>query len=193
MRAINQLDRAVESLDAERSLLDQQSVVQVAFEGATSALYSRFGLRSPFPSVRDAPVAIDLPAALDALRADTLALARVSWTGARGASAKLLSDLAIALGDAAAEELQFHARRLERLSENGFGQARIMREGLSAALDGLARGPHDARAVADARAAIANIDITEGVAFQRATIQDAVRATVDAVIVSRSAPRPDRA
>ena len=81
-------------------------------------------------------------------------------------------------------EVRFQAKRLHRSERLSLGLARWIAEGLTAATNALealgAQGDISNFWIAQARASTAAIDVKSGLTFQRAVVQDATRATLDA-------------
>lgn len=147
----------------------------------------------PLSSMRDG---------LESASASVLALGRAKWRHAREPAARtLLSFAAMAAaadcrGNAAknVERIRFEAERLTRSDALSFGQPGWIKSGLVAALDALDAlepppQPRAPSATSAARRAVGSIDAHELLGFQRAAVQDAFRATLDAfAIVARSIP-----
>ena len=181
---------ALQELDGTRPLLEQQPSVIVALEAATDAVFLAHDADPPFP-LPDVDAGTSRPpaAALDDARADTLALARAGWPDAHTFAAKLMTDLADVLAASSCTgaedgvaELRFQAQRLEHPRQGGFDEPGSIKAALTAALDVLQQGAPDATSVRDARDAVASINEHASLPFQRAPIQDAVRATLDAFV-----------
>jgi hypothetical protein len=89
-------------------------------------------------------------------------------------------------------ELRFEAQRLDRADRMSFSLAHWIQEGLVAALKALeALSPSNEPAafwIRQARSAARAIDENSGLAFQRAIVQDAIRATLDAFVVLGRGP-----
>ena len=83
-------------------------------------------------------------------------------------------------------EVRFEAKRLHRSDRLSFSLAHWIKEGLTAALAALEslirQSDPSAFWIAQARSSITAIDAKSGLTFQRAVVQDAVRATLDAFI-----------
>lgn len=141
----------------------------------------------PAPSAVEAAVAPSTPPerALRDAREHARALARADWSHVPGEAGKVVGDLASVVasygGDAREhEELAFQSKRLAETKGSGFDQVRWIKHALDTALGALEAHGGDGPAIDDARQAIANIDAGQSVAFERAPIQDAIRATLDA-------------
>ena len=128
---------------------------------------------------------------------DVSVLATARWGNARAAAARALSSLAqvIAIADRHSQckrqisDMRLQIERLENTSALAFGQSQWIKSGLTAALDAFDRLYSAASAdvlewSAAARRAVAGINDKESLGFQRATIQDGFRATVDAFAVA---------
>lgn len=147
----------------------------------------------PLSSMRDG---------LESASASVLALGQAKWRHAREPAARSLLSFAemAAAGDCtgnavkAVEHIRFEAERLTRSDALSFGQPGWIKSGLVAALDALdaLESPAQQRTpsiTSAARRAVGSIDTHELLGFQRAAIQDAFRATLDAfAIVARSTP-----
>lgn len=186
-RALLLLDDTLDRFDAARPLLDQQSLVVTAFEIIGNSIAVAEQVAPPFALPHEAPTGVRSRAdAMRAARADVLAAARANWTSADGATAKVLEDLADLIDSsprtqgAGSAEVRLQAGRLRRAGTSGFDEQRWIKVALLAALVSLEGA--DAASIDDARAAVVNIDDHKGAAFQRGTIQDALRATVDAFL-----------
>lgn len=182
------LDTTLDALDPDRPLAAQQSTVVAALEAATNTLALLQSKAPPFPEPDPHWAHRSPEVALASARELTLEIARADIGKAAPGIGRLLEDFAALLhaeGPAAADEvtrLRFYAKRLTGNQPGILEEARWIREALTAALDGLEAG-RSIRA-ADARAAVRNISTARSVAFQRARVQDAVRATLAAFIRS---------
>jgi hypothetical protein len=141
------------------------------------------------PPLRPGSVELEVEKA----RAMVLELGRARWTSGRLAASQALSALADVLVAADASggvvaqvrELRFQAERLSRTDTSSLGEAGWVKKALTAALHGLNRLGGEERVASSkwgpaARAAVASIEERSSINLQRAAVQDAFRATIDA-------------
>ncbi len=190
---------AVHALDDKRALADQRDHVVAGLEAITDAVFLLRNRRAPFPLVIENGKSTRTPAAaLAAARRDALAIARAPWIAANAGTGAFVLDLAdmLAAHDGAdvregVAGLRLDAQRLSN-AEGVFDRAARLKRALRAAVDLLERTGVDPMWVRDARDAVSGIDPHGDIAFQRAEIQDAVRATVAAFAAADLAPRVAR-
>jgi hypothetical protein len=148
-----------------------------------------------------------LPVELEVERARStvLHLARARWTNGREAASRALSalaDLLVAADSSEAREtqvteLRFQAERLNRPGTSSLGEAAWVKKALTAALKGLERlGGKERVGLSDwsqaARQAVDSIEERSTINLQRAAVQDAFRATIDAFAAELPADVPRR-
>jgi hypothetical protein len=215
--AVGQLGRALDAMSAAPQTADGCRNALVAFRAATDAVFAGLHGEPPFAendldALESEPLAT-MQAGIEPARAALIALGKAGWQHARGDAAQALRLFAAMLRAADCAErltgkisdLRFQAERLTRSDALSFGQTRWIKQGLSAALDGLdALDAGDSvaarvqaapvpgapvRLTHAARAAVAGIDAEHLLGLQRTSIQDAFRATLDAfAIAANSAP-----
>jgi hypothetical protein len=138
----------------------------------------------------EVPVLASSPAgALAAASAHARALAAAGWSDAPVEAGNVIAELAnvVAAYDGASRahaELVFQSRRLSRPARGVFDEVRWIESALSTALAALEARSGETAATRDARQAIDSIDPRRSIAFQRAPIQDAVRATLVAYVLA---------
>jgi hypothetical protein len=193
--ALRELAEAREQLDDLLRLDDQRDRLTHSLQAVTNAIFLARGAKPPFEA--STPVFharhIELGSFEDELaraRRDIASLASISLMGSRLASARALASMAdmIEAGDSGraltrqVAELRFQTARLDRGPQTALGRAGWIRAGLQAAVDALVLSRGQARSawIDEAQRAVAGIDEGSASSFQRAAIQDAFRATVDA-------------
>ncbi len=198
--AVAALGRTLEAVRRERPLLEQRERVREALRAAANASFLRRGLAAPFDAseLTDVVNVQSVRVELDDARAEVLELGQLSWDRATAAAGRALSSLADALTAADCERrlrgtiggVRFEAARLSDSGGVGLQQAAWIKTGLSNALDALDRlapaqeGGYQASSVtADARKSVAAISEQQSFVFQRAGIQDAYRATLNALLL----------
>lgn len=189
LTALATADDAIGNIEPDRPLLDQQPVIVDALEAVTNAAAVVRGAPPPFGIAEAKPPEPDRsPAtALADARKHALALARSGWMDVRPAASSFIADLANVLAACPGTrdqvtKLLLESERLAHATLGGYEEARWIKGALGVAIESLQTQVGGAGAGRDARDAIANIDVRSSLAFQRATIQDAVRATLDAFI-----------
>ncbi|HLL24601.1 MAG TPA: hypothetical protein VK427_20860 [Kofleriaceae bacterium] len=190
VKNLSAFDAALGSLDGKRGLQVQQATLVAALESLTNTIALLRDQRAPFAeTTRRWPVQPPEVALANA-KEHALAMASADFADAGSAAARVIEDLAsvaASYGAEAADEttrLRFQAQRLGGERPGVLDEARWIREALSTALDALEAG-RNVRA-RDARDAVENISNARGLAFQRASIQDALRATLSAFIVAET-------
>lgn len=199
-KAIRAFSEAVEAVSKQRPLLKQHRSVAVAFRAATDAVFLAAGGEAHFGEAEAGAsdvAQVSLEGAVDAARAEVLKLGQTDWVQARQESSRALSALADVLAVADRQnalgrkvsDLRFQAERVRYADSLAFGRAAWIKAGLSAALDAL-----DTLRLSDAqrlsvwtraaRRAVGNIEDRDSLAFQRAAVQDAFRATIDAFVAA---------
>jgi len=215
--AVAKLGRALDAMRAAQQTADGCRSALAAFRAATDAVFAGLRGEPPFAesdldALESAPLST-MQAGIEPGRAALISLGKSGWQHARGDAADALRLFAAMLraADCAGRltgkisDIRFQAERLTRSDALSFGQTRWIKQGLSAALDGLdalelgdsgtlraqaAPSPTaPARPTDAARAAVAGIDARHLFGLQRTSIQDAFRATLDAfAIAANSAP-----
>ncbi len=190
---------AVRTLEAARPLADQRDQVIAGFQAITDIVFLLHHRRAPFPLViASGETTRTMAAALTAARLHALAIARAPWIAANAGTGAFVLDLADMLAardganvHAGGAGLRLDAQRLAIVDEPALERAKRLKRALSSALDLLAPTGVDPMWILDARDAVSGIDPHGDIAFQRAEIQDAVRATLSAFaaadLVQRSA------
>jgi hypothetical protein len=193
--ALHALRESTEAIDDLLALSNQRPRTVSALHSAADAVFLARGGEAPFGEgerveARSAPLA-SFETELGRAEDEVSKLAQTSVTRSRQASAAALAALAdvVAAADQGERltkqvtEIRFEAERLERANASEFGQAGWIRSGLESALDALvalhSENP-SSRWIRVAQRAVANIDQRTSLSFQRATVQDAFRSTVDA-------------
>jgi hypothetical protein len=192
LRALRESTQAIDDLLA---LSNQRPRTVSALHAAADVVFLARGGEAPFGAGKrveapSAPLA-SFEKELGRAEDEVSKLAQSSVTGSRLATAAALAALAdvVAAADRGERltkqvvEIRFEAERLERASASEFGQAGWIRSGLESALDALvASHPENPSSpwIRIAQRAVANIDERSSLSFQRATVQDAFRSTVDA-------------
>ncbi|HEX2877565.1 MAG TPA: hypothetical protein VHP33_40230 [Polyangiaceae bacterium] len=193
--ALRALRQTAHDLDDLLALANQRPRTVAALHAAADAVFLARGGEAPFGEAKrmEAPPAPlgSFEAELDRAHDEVSRLAQSNLVEARKAAAAALS----ALGNvvAAADEgnrlgkqiaeIRFEAERLERAHANQFGQSGWIRSGLESAVDALAAlhgGNRSSPWLRIAQRAVANIEQRSWLSFERAQVQDAFRATVDA-------------
>jgi hypothetical protein len=181
-------------LDELLLLDDQRPRLKESLRAAADAVFVARGGEPPFddptPTTREGAPLGPFDEQLARARQHVAEVARIPLMGSRQASARALGALAdmIEAADSAGRlsqqigELRFQATRLARGPETALGRAGWIRAGLQAAVDALllVNGGRRSTWIDEAQRAVAGIDETSPSSFQRAGIQDAFRATVDA-------------
>jgi hypothetical protein len=199
-RALSALASAVNALGDGKGLTDHADEV-VAFRAATDAVFLLGGHTPPFHQAAEAGAERSnglksYEAEVAEARRDVVELARTSWPQAHIAAARALTALADAVElieacdpSADAATVRFEARRMRWTRGAGVLQSRSIQTGLSVVLDVLERVETAASAGATkaARVALGNVNPYGSLAFQRAAVQDAFRATMG-VFTSLEAP-----
>jgi hypothetical protein len=195
--ALRTLRASTQAIDDLVTLQNQQPKTLAAVHAAADAVFLARGGEAPFGEaerVAEPPAPIgSFEVELERARDGVSKLAQTGLTrstAAAGDALAALGDLVVSadrckrLGPQASE-IRFEAERLERADPTQFGQAGWIRSGLESALDALLRlggnaGDPASTWIRVARRAVTNIDEQTSISFQRAAIQDAFRATVDA-------------
>jgi hypothetical protein len=202
---------AAGAVDREQPLLAQQARVHLALVAVTNALATARGVKAPFTA---AASTVEHRPDLDAFvkhttRASELASAAATaegWTPARQKTAETLHALADAVSRAPAASpelgaqamlIRFEAIRLQRaevIDQRRVDWAKAGLLGTVAALESMRvdASPVLASLVRSARTSVEAIDVNWPFAFQRAAIQDGMRAVVGAygaIAVSEQAAR----
>jgi len=204
-RAVRAFGVAVEAIDKERPMREQYANVAGAFRAATDTVFLVAGGEAPFGEAEtrnsDATQSISIESAVEEARAEVLKLGQMDWTQARQASSRALSALADVVAaadrrntlDRKVSDIRLQAERVRYADSLSFGRAAWIKTGLSAALDALEGGLIGDQRLAvwtrAARRAVASIEERDSLGFQRAAVQDAFRATVDA-FVAATQPAP---
>ena len=200
-QALATLRKTTEALGAANaSALERRTIVASAFRAATDALALAQGGEPPFAESENAPQdaapALSREAQLEEARAEVLKLGQTRWVNAPLAASRALQSLADLIAvqadprlDKQIAVIHFNAQRLRRKDTNKFGSAGWIKEALSStldALDSVAAGLENQVSpfVQPARRAVAGIQERDSLSFQRAAVQDACRATVDAWVFS---------
>jgi hypothetical protein len=207
-KGLQGLSQSTEAVQDLLPFVEQRERTNAALQAAVDAIFLARGGEPPFgvanqretPALRLGPTDMQLEEA----REDVSKLARATMLDSSTAAANALNALAdvVATTETDAKlkaliaEARFQGQRLERASTTRFGQAGWVRSGLIAVLDGLdivQHGPAHAPCPWSqvARAVVVSIDAHSSLAFQRAVIQDAFRATVDALAVAAERPGKD--
>lgn len=192
LRALRQTTQALDDLVA---LANQRPRTVAALHAAADAVFLARGGEAPFGEAQrmeepPAPLG-SFEAELDRARDDVSMLAQTNLTGAGKAAAAALSALGNVIEAAddgnrlgkQVAEIRFQAERLERAHASAFGQPGWIRSGLESAVDALAAlhaGDRSSPWLRIAQRAVANIEQRSWLSFERAQVQDAFRATVDA-------------
>jgi hypothetical protein len=194
----------VEAIDGDGPLHEQQASIASAFRAATDTVFIASGGEAPFGEAEagkpDTSGVASLEDAVDAARAEVLTLGQTDWMQTRQATARTLIALANVVAAADRREvlghkvsdIRFQAERIRYADTLTFGRAAWIKAGLSAALDALEelRLMDDQRLSVWARAArraVASIEERDSLSFQRAAVQDAFRATIDAFVAATQA------
>lgn len=204
-KGLQGLSQAIQAVQDLLPFVEQRERTNAALQAAVDAIFLARGGEPPFgiANQRETPPLRLRPtvAQLEEARGDVSKLARAKMLDSSTAAANALTALADMLAttetdaklNALIAEARFQAERLERASTVRFGQAGWVRSGLIAVLDGLdlvQHGPANAPCPWSqvARAAVVGIDAHSSLVFQRAVIQDAFRATVDALTIAAERP-----
>ena len=188
-RALSALASAVEALGAGKGLTRHADEI-VAFRSSTDAVYLLGGHAPPFHQAaagdeRSEGLKSHETEVAEARR-DVGERARTSWTKALTAAARALTSLADAVESIEpcgpspdVATVRFEARRMRWTRGAGVLQSRSIATGLSAVLDVLERvqTAGSSPATKAARVAVGNVNPYGSLAFQRAAVQDAFRAT----------------
>lgn len=193
--ALAELARHAAALDASRPLLEQRRVVGDSLRALGDAVFLAAGHDAPFGARAPAPRSVG--EVLDQARADVLALGRADLSNLRELAARAMHSIADgveALGERESVarpvlEIRAEAERLKGDDSGPFARAGWVERGLETALDALdALEPCRAALVAGwtqaARRAAAQLPERGALPFQHAAMQDAFRATVDALGVA---------
>jgi hypothetical protein len=201
-RGLRALSAAKDAVADVTPLSVQKAPILAALQAATDAVFVARGEPAPFgeaerPQITAAPVG-SLEDEIQQASDDVAKLAQADETRPHTALAHALSSLAdvIAAADQNAalkprvDELRFQAERLERGDPLNFGRAGWIQVALTSALDAWEALGYSAEKRAqiwlrNARRAVANLDPRSALSFQRAAIQEAFRATVDAFAAAR--------
>ena len=193
--ALAELGRSVDTLNPNRPLLEQQRVVGDSLRALTDAVFLAAGHDAPFAGREAEPRSV--ADVLEQARADVLALGRADLSNLRELTSRAMYSMAelveaVAGRDRVARqigEIRAEARRLKRDSSGPFARAGWVQRGLQAALGTLdelevCRESLVAGWTEAARSAAATLPKRGALPFQHAAIQDAFRATLDAVGVA---------
>lgn len=192
--ALRALRESTQAIDELLALPHQQPRTVLALHAAADAVFLARGGDAPFGEAErteQPPVPLgSFETELDRARDDVSTLAQTNLTDSRKAAAAALAALGnvVAAADDGKRltkqiaEIRFEAERLERAQASEFGQAGWIRSGLASAVDALSalHAGTSSPWLRSAQRAVANIDQRSSLSFQRATIQDAFRTTVDA-------------
>ena len=201
-QALATLRKAIEALDAasDAPTLERRALTASAFRAASDALTLAHGGEPTFAEAenarQDAAPESSPEAQLEDARAEVLKLGQTRWLNAPLAAARALqalADLVATRGDQRVAEqikvIRFNAERLRRKDTSKFGSAGWVKEALTSTLDALELLEADREKQVTplsraARRAVAGIVERDSLSFQRAAVQDAFRATVDAFVFS---------
>lgn len=200
--ALRELAGAREALDELLPLDQQRSALRRALEAAANAVFMVRGADAPFepPTSRSVP---DVPLGsfqqeLAQARRDIGEAAATSLMGSRAKSAKALDSIAdmVEAADSSGSarrqvsEIRFQSRRIQNAAVTELGRAEWVRDALLAAVVALSELSGETRSpwLDEAKRTIGRIDPHSQTSFQRAAIQDALRATVDAYAALGAAP-----
>jgi hypothetical protein len=202
-RSVETLAQGVDALKPTRALSEQRSYAVQAFRAATDAVFLAAEAEPPFGIAEAASsdgAERSSAADLERARMDVLKLGQTSWTSALTASSQALLSIAETLESLAGRErareeiarVRLLAERLRRSDAQGFGHSKSIKEALDASLDALQQLRLIPEQILDswtraARAATSGIDERKSMAFQRAALQDAFRATLDALAFAAQA------
>lgn len=186
------LDLAVEALGREGALTTHRADEAIAFRAATDAVVLAEGERPPFQDPRPADPARTYNSELTRARNHVRELEEGRWTIAPRTASRALSSLADAVAaidtcdrSQIAPTIQFEAQRVRWARSVGVIHASSIQRGLGLVLDVLAPLDEvDRTAVITARAAVAAIDRTGLLSFQRPALIEAFR-TVTAAFPQR--------
>jgi ribosomal protein L18 len=207
--AVETLRSTVAALAEGAPPAERQAAEAAAFRAASDVLALARGGEPVFGEAENesAPpsASVSRESRLEEARADVLKLGQTRWVNARLASARALESLANLLevqaaGGEAKRSIATLRAQVERLEKNGssrFGDAGLIKTGLLAALaalDGLDPALEQLLTpwTRAARRAVSGIEDRDSLAFQRATIQDAFRTTVDAFTFAAQASQLPR-
>jgi hypothetical protein len=205
------LRKAIATLGAalDSSALERRTKAASAFRAASDALALAQGGEPAFAESenvgQDAAPELSREAQLEEARAEVLKLGQTRWINAPLAASSALDALAALLAleadhrlDEQIAAIRFNAERLGRKDISKFGSAGWIKEALSSTLDAL-----DLRSVGrekevstwtrSARRAVSGIEARDSLSFQRAAVQDAFRATVDAFLFAMQSAQTPRA
>jgi hypothetical protein len=209
-QALRALALAVQAIDGQRPLAEQHASIAAGFRAAADVVYLAAGGEAPFGEAETGhaddgrqesqPSHLSpqsFGSAVEHARAEVLALGQTDWTQVQPAAARVLVAMANAV--AAADRLKAHGRnvsdinflaeRVRYADALSYGRAAWIKAALSSALDALESlgllEPQRLSVWTDAaRRAIASIEERKSLAFQRAAVQDAFRATIDAFVAA---------
>jgi hypothetical protein len=191
--ALDALARDVGVIRDTSPLDEQRAAISQAFRSAANAAFVAEGWEPPFrpvtPNPREVQSAHGYEVELEQARNAALALASAEWTSGRAEAAGALlalADLVVAALPAEGSsndvaQLRFQAKAL-RESKSSFGEASWVKAALTSALRVLERsrgGSVSASSLA-ARRSVDGIAERSTLGLQRAIVQDALRATIDA-------------
>jgi hypothetical protein len=199
-QALVTLRRTAEALSSEANvpMVERRAMAASAFRAASDALALAQGAEPLFAeskiAVQDAELSPE--GQLEKARAEVLKLGQTRWVNAPVAASRALQALA-ALISARSDgglskqitEIRYHAESLRRPSTAKFGSAGWVKAALTSSLDALdvleaGREKLVSPWTRSARRAVAGIEDRDSLSFQRAAVQDAFRATVDAFFFS---------
>lgn len=188
--ALAELDRAVDTLNTSRPLLEQRSVVSSCFRALADAVFLAAGHEAPFAGRVPEPRSVVV---MEQARADVLALGRADLSNIRELTARAMYAMAelveaVAGRDVAAlqiAEMRAEARRLQHDSSGPFARTGWVERGLQTALGvldelELCRERLIAEWAEAARFAATTLPERGALPFQHGAMQDAFRATLDA-------------
>ena len=203
-RVLAALGSRLQSLSSGRSRADRRESVQSAFHAALDAVRVASG-EGCVPMELDAGTRApkSTSEALATARNAVLELGRSRWSSANELTAASLDSFAdvVAAMDCTRRfehelsSTRFEAERLRRGKSSPFSTASWLKAGLTAILDtaaALSSSAGDAAVPWDrtARSALDGIELHTGLVFQRAAVQDAIRTTLDLLVVIANARPP---
>jgi hypothetical protein len=193
--ALAELGRGVDRLNASRPLLEQQRVAGDCLRALVDAVFLTAGHDAPFAGREAEPRSV--ADVMEQAREDVLALARADLSNIRELTSRAMYSMAelveaVVGRDIVARqsaEIRAEARRLEQDSSGPFARAGWVERGLRAALGTvdqleLCREALVAGWTEAARRAAEALPERGALPFQHAAIQDAFRATLDALGVA---------
>jgi hypothetical protein len=193
--ALRELEQSTEMIDASVPLLEQRPAVSRAFRALTDAMFLAAQRDAPFGG--RAPESRSIAEKLEQARADVLAVGSAGLSDIRQLVSRAmhsLADLVAALGSRGetarrSAEVRAEARRLARDSGEPFARAGWVAAGLRAALAAVDDVQSEPSSVVESWTGMAQRSADRlpergALPFEHAAIQDAMRATVDAIGVA---------